>query len=189
MSRKQALSGLDLSQDIKVRKFEVPKLAEVSGDDAAVEATAEKIARVYGANRQILPGPPPAEDVVGAKPDASTAERGRATVIKLPTRYAAMLDAIASDRGGFRSTIASAILEAELPALAESHRHGRRPALAPVEQGTGYDRRSLSIKLSATAAAALDEIAALRGAVKHQVLLRVLLPGIETVYAAEIQGK
>lgn len=182
MSRKQALNDLDLSQDIKVRKFEVPKLAEVAGDDAAIEATAEKIARVYGANRQILPGAPPAEDAVPA-------ERGRATVIKLPTRYAAMLDAIASDRGGFRSTIASAILEAELPALAESHRHGRRPALAPVEQGTGYDRRSLSIKLSATAAAALDEIAALRGAVKHQVLLRVLLPGIETVYAVEIQGK
>lgn len=187
MTRKKALDEVDLSKDTVIRKFEIPKLADIPGNDAVISATAEKIARVYGANRQILPGSPP--DPVSAGQDLAAAGRGRGTVIKLPTRYAAMLDAIAADRGGFRSTIASTILEAELPPLAKAHRDGLRPALTPVEPGAGHDRRSLSIKLSAAAAAALDEIATLRGAVKHQVLLRVLLPGIERVHLAEIEGR
>ena len=111
--------------------------------------------------------------------------RPRNMVIKLPTPTALKLDAIAETRGGFRTTVALDILEQELVPLAAAHDRGIRPILTPV-RGTGADRRSLSIQLPPHLADALDRVATLRKAVKHQILLRLLVPGIDRVYTEEI---
>lgn len=125
------------------------------------------------------PAPAPA-------PTASTG-RSRPVVIKLSEKHSDMLGEIAEERLGHKSTVAVEILEAALPALAAAHERGERPRFASIDK-VGTDRRSLSLQLPAHVADALDRIAEIRGAVKHQVLLRVLLPGIEALHAEEIGG-
>ena len=115
------------------------------------------------------------------RPEGDESARNRSMVIKLPREASDKLDMIKDMRGGFKSTVALDILERELFALAKAHEADRLPVLPTVKAG-GQDRKSLSILLTPELASSLDYIAKRRRAVKHQIILRVLIPGIDRAY-------
>lgn len=106
--------------------------------------------------------------------------------VKLPPDSGRRLAAVADRRGSKRTIVAVEVLTEPLRQLAAEHRAGRFPELPRIISGTV--RSSIAFALPPDLAADLEFVLRQRRAVRAQVVTRLLVPAIEQVYAAEIEG-
>lgn len=122
---------------------------------------------------------------LGSRSDVTEAvddEVGHVSV-KLPPDVSRKLSAIADRRGSKRTRVALEVLEQPLRSLAAQHRAGQFPNLPKVVSGSV--RSSVAFTLPPGLASDLSHILAARRAVKAQVIVRLLVPAIEDLYARE----
>jgi hypothetical protein len=116
--------------------------------------------------------------------DAEGSDAWRHVAIKLPAVSGRKLGEIADRRCSKRTRVALELLERPLRQLARSHRDGECPPLPRVT--AGVSRAGVSLILSQELADALRYIVETRGAVKAQILSRLLVPAIDALYQTEI---
>jgi hypothetical protein len=119
----------------------------------------------------------PIDDVVLADP-------WRYVAVKLPVVSGRKLSEIADLRCSKRTRVALELLEHPLRDLARDHRMGACPPLRRVSAGIA--RSGVSLILPENMAADLRYVVETRGAVKAQILTRLLVPEIDALYIKEI---
>lgn len=115
---------------------------------------------------------------------AETADSWRYAAVKLPALSGRKLAEIADRRCSKRTRVALELLEDPLRQLARSHRAGEYPMLRSVS--SGVSRSGVSLILSPEMADDLQYVVETRGAVKAQILTRLLVPAIDALYHQEI---
>ena len=108
----------------------------------------------------------------------------RYAAIKLPTPSGRKLSEIADLRCSKRTRVALELLQRPLRELARDHRAGQCPLLRRVS--AGVSRSGVSLILPQDLADDLRYVVETRGAVKAQVLARLLVPEIDAQYVKEI---
>lgn len=108
----------------------------------------------------------------------------RYAAIKLPALSGRKLSEIADRRCSKRTRVALELLRRPLRELARSHRAGECPPLRRVS--AGVSRSGVSLILPQDLADDLRYVVETRGAVKAQVLARLLVPEIDALYIKEI---
>ena len=103
--------------------------------------------------------------------------------VKLPPEISRKLSAIANRRGSKRTHVVLEVLEQPLRNLAAQHRAGRFPELPKIVSGSV--RSSVAFMLPPDLAADLSYVLTTRRAVKAQVIVRLLVPAIESLYDGE----
>lgn len=103
--------------------------------------------------------------------------------VKLPPDVSRKLSAIADRRGSKRTHVALEVLEPLLRELATQHRAGRFPDLPKVVSGSV--RASVAFMLPPDLASDLSYVLTARRAVKAQVIVRLLVPAIESLHSRE----
>ncbi len=111
----------------------------------------------------------------------------RHVAIKLPAVSGQKLSQIADLRCSKRTRIALELLDRPLRDLARGHRAGECPPLRRVSAGAA--RSGVSLILPKDLADDLRYIVETRGAVKAQILTRILVPAIDALYIKEILGR
>ena len=96
------------------------------------------------------------------------------------------LSEIADLRCSKRTRVALELLQRPLRALARDHRAGECPPLRRVS--AGVSRSGVSLILPQDLADDLRYVVETRGAVKAQILTRLLVPEIDALYLKEILG-
>jgi hypothetical protein len=110
----------------------------------------------------------------------------RHVAVKLPALSGRKLAEIADRRCSKQTRVALELLEGPLRQLARSHRAGEYPSIRRVT--AGVSRASVSLNLPREMADDLRYIVEARGAVKAQILSRLLVPAIDALYYREILG-
>lgn len=147
-------------------RITVPSLAETERVDSP-EALAP------------TPGPQlPAEDE--PIPD----DPWRHAAVKLPALSGRKLSEIADLRCSKQTRVALELLEQPLRELAKHHRAGACPPLRRVSAGVA--RSGVSLILPEDLAEELRYVVQTRGAIKAQILARLLVPAIDALYMREI---
>ena len=108
----------------------------------------------------------------------------RHVAIKLPALSGRKLSEIADLRCSKRTRVALELLQRPLRELARDHRAGECPPLRRVS--AGVSRSGVSLILPQALADDLRYVVETRGAVKAQVLARLLVPAIDALYVKEI---
>ncbi len=108
----------------------------------------------------------------------------RYVAIKLPSLSGRKLSEIADLRCSKRTRVALELLQRPLRELARDHRAGECPLLRRVS--AGVSRSGVSLILPQDLADDLRYVVETRGAVKAQVLARLLVPEIDALYIKEI---
>ena len=108
----------------------------------------------------------------------------RYAAIKLPSLSGRKLSEIADLRCSKRTRVALELLQRPLRELARDHRAGECPLLRRVS--AGVSRSGVSLILPQDLADDLRYVVETRGAVKAQVLARLLVPEIDALYIKEI---
>jgi len=108
----------------------------------------------------------------------------RYVAVKLPAVTGQKLSAIADLRCSKRTRVALEVLDHPLRELARNHRAGACPPLPRVSAGTA--RSGVSLVLPKDLAEALRYVVETRGAVKAQILSRLLVPAIDGLYIREV---
>lgn len=119
--------------------------------------------------------------------DAVLADPWRYVAVKLPAVSGRKLSEIADLRCSKRTRVALELLEQPLRDLARDHRAGGCPPLHRVSAGIA--RSGVSLILSEDLAEDLRYVVETRGAVKAQILSRLLVPAIDELYNREIIGR
>ena len=110
----------------------------------------------------------------------------RHVAVKLPAVSGRKLSEIADLRCSKRTRIAVELLQRPLSALARDHRAGQCPPLRRIS--SGVSRSGVSLILPQDLADDLRYVVETRGAVKAQILARLLVPEIDALYLKEILG-
>jgi hypothetical protein len=116
--------------------------------------------------------------------DAEATDPWRHVAIKLPAVSGRKLGEIADRRCSKRTRVVLELLEGPLRQLARSHRDAEYPPLRRVTAGVA--RAGVSLILPRELADDLRYIVETRGAVKAQILSRLLVPAIDALYQTEI---
>jgi hypothetical protein len=116
--------------------------------------------------------------------DAILDDPWRQVAVKLPALSGRKLSEIADLRCSKRTRVALELLEPLLRDLARSHRAGACPPLRRVSAGIA--RSGVSLILPKDLAEDLRFVVETRGAVKAQILARLLVPAIDGLYIMEI---
>jgi hypothetical protein len=111
----------------------------------------------------------------------------RHVAVKLPAVSGRKLSEIADLRCSKRTRVALEVLRGPLRDLAHAHRTGEYPALTRVSAGVA--RSGVSLMLPQDLAGDLRYVVETRGAVKAQILARLLVPEIDALYSKEILGR
>jgi hypothetical protein len=123
----------------------------------------------------------------GQLDDAILDDPWRYVAVKLPALSGRKLSEIADLRCSKRTRVALELLEPLLRDLARSHRGGACPLLQRVSAGIA--RSGVSLILPADLAEDLRHVVETRGAVKAQILARLLVPAIDALYISEVLGQ
>jgi hypothetical protein len=107
--------------------------------------------------------------------------------VKLPAVTGRKLSEIADLRCSKRTRVALELLDRPLRELAAHHRTGTCPILSRVSAGTA--RSGISLVLPKDLAEELRYVVETRGAVKAQILSRLLVPAIDALYIREILSR
>ena len=121
-----------------------------------------------------------------AMSDELLADPWRYVAVKLPAISGRKLSEIADLRCSKRTRVALELLEHPLRDLARDHRMGSCPPLRRVSAGIA--RSGVSLVLPEDLAEDLRYIVETRGAVKAQILARLLVPAIDALYIKEVLG-
>ena len=119
--------------------------------------------------------------------DGAVDDPWRYVAVKLPTVTGRKLAAIADLRCSKRTRVAVEVLDRPLRELAESHRTGACPPLPRVSAGTA--RSGVSLVLPKDLAEELQYVVETRGAVKAQILSRLIVPAIDALYIREVLNR
>ena len=111
----------------------------------------------------------------------------RHVAVKLPAVSGRKLSEIADLRCSKRTRVALELLEQPLRDLARSHRAGACPPLRRVSAGIA--RSGVSLILPEALAEDLRYVVETRGAIKAQILARLLVPAIDELYLKEVLGR
>jgi hypothetical protein len=111
----------------------------------------------------------------------------RHVAVKLPAISGRKLSEIADLRCSKRTRVALEVLRGPLRDLAHAHRTGEYPPLTRVSAGVA--RSGVSLILPQDLAGDLRYVVETRGAVKAQILARLLVPEIDALYSKEILGR
>src|SRR5579859_1663707 len=111
----------------------------------------------------------------------------RHVAVKLPAVSGRKLSEIADLRCSKRTRVALELLEQPLRDLARSHRAGACPPLRRVSAGIA--RSGVSLILPEDLAEDLRYVVETRGAIKAQILARLLVPAIDGLYLKEVLGR
>jgi hypothetical protein len=111
----------------------------------------------------------------------------RHVAIKLPAVSGRKLSEVADRRCSKRTRVALEVLRRPLRDLARAHRTGEYPPLRRVS--AGVSRSGVSLILPQDLADDLRYVVETRGAVKAQILARLLVPEIDALYLKEILGR
>lgn len=122
-----------------------------------------------------------------ATDDAVLADPWRYVAVKLPAVSGRKLSEIADLRCSKRTRVALELLERPLRDLARDHHTGACPPLRRVSAGIA--RSGVSLILPEDLAEDLRYVVETRGAVKAQILARLLVPAIDALYLKEIFGR
>jgi hypothetical protein len=114
------------------------------------------------------------------------ADPWRYVAVKLPAISGRKLSEIADLRCSKRTRVALELLERPLRDLARDHRMGSCPPLRRVSAGIA--RSGVSLVLPEDLSEELRYIVETRGAVKAQILARLLVPAIDALYIKEVMG-
>jgi hypothetical protein len=117
----------------------------------------------------------------------ASADPWRYVAVKLPAVSGRKLSEIADLRCSKRTRVALELLDPPLRELAANHRTGTCPILSRVSAGTA--RSGVSLVLPKDLAEELQYIVQTRGAVKAQILSRLLVPAIDALYIKEILSR
>jgi hypothetical protein len=118
--------------------------------------------------------------------DPADDDSWRHVAVKLPAVSGRKLSEIADLRCSKRTRVALELLQRPLRALARDHRAGECPPLRRVS--AGVSRSGVSLILPKDLADDLRYVVETRGAVKAQILTRLLVPEIDVLYLNEILG-
>lgn len=110
----------------------------------------------------------------------------RYVAVKLPAVSGRKLSEIADLRCSKRTRVALELLDPPLRDLAHNHRMGVFPPLRRVSAGIA--RSGISLILPEDLAEELRFVVETRGAVKAQILARLLVPEIDALYIKEVIG-
>ena len=119
--------------------------------------------------------------------DAVLSDPWRYVAVKLPAVSGRKLSEIADLRCSKRTRVALELLERPLRDLARDHRTGGCPPLRRVS--TGAARSGVSLVLPEELADDLRYVVETRGAVKAQIIARLLVPAIDALYVKEVLGR
>ena len=111
----------------------------------------------------------------------------RHVAVKLPAVSGRKLSEVADLRCSKRTRVALEVLRGPLRDLARAHRAGEYPPLRRVS--AGVSRSGVSLILPQDLADDLRYVVETRGAVKAQILARLLVPEIDALYSKEIIGR
>jgi len=111
----------------------------------------------------------------------------RHVAVKLPAVSGRKLSEVADLRCSKRTRVALEVLRGPLRDLARAHRTGEYPPLRRVS--AGVSRSGVSLILPQDLADDLRYVVETRGAVKAQILARLLVPEIDALYSKEILGR
>jgi hypothetical protein len=111
----------------------------------------------------------------------------RYVAVKLPTVSGRKLSEIADLRCSKRTRIAIEVLQGPLRELARAHRAGEYPPLRRVS--AGISRSGVSLILPQDLADDLRYVVQTRGAVKAQILARLLVPEIDALFIREVLAR
>jgi hypothetical protein len=111
----------------------------------------------------------------------------RHVAVKLPAVSGRKLSDVADLRCSKRTRVALEVLRRPLRDLARAHRTGEYPPLRRVS--AGVSRSGVSLILPQDLADDLRYVVETRGAVKAQILARLLVPEIDAIYLKEILGR
>jgi hypothetical protein len=111
----------------------------------------------------------------------------RHVAVKLPAVSGRKLSEVADLRCSKRTRVALEVLRRPLRDLARAHRTGEYPPLRRVS--AGVSRSGVSLILPQDLADDLRYVVETRGAVKAQILARLLVPEIDALYLKEILGR
>jgi hypothetical protein len=111
----------------------------------------------------------------------------RYVAVKLPAVSGWKLSEIADLRCSKRTRVVLELLDRSLRELAANHRTGACPTLPRVSVGTA--RSGISLVLPKDLAEELRYIVETRGAVKAQILSRLLVPAIDALYIKEVLSR
>lgn len=126
------------------------------------------------------------EPVSAAIDDAVLTDPWRYVAVKLPAVSGRKLSEIADLRCSKRTRVALELLDRPLRDLARDHRMGACPPLRRVSAGVA--RSGVSLILPQDLAEDLRYIVKTRGAVRAQILSRLLVPAIDALYIKEVLG-
>ena len=129
-------------------------------------------------------GEPSPELESAAIDDAVLDDPWRYVAVKLPAVTGRKLSEIADLRCSKRTRVALELLERPLRDLAREHRKGACPPLRRVSAGIA--RSGVSLVLPEDVAEDLRYVVETRGAVKAQILSRLLVPAIDALYIDEV---
>ena len=124
------------------------------------------------------------EPEAAAIDDAVLTDPWRYVAVKLPAVSGHKLSEIADLRCSKRTRVALELLERPLRDLARDHRLGTCPPLRRVSAGVA--RSGVSLILPQGLAEDLHYIVEIRGAVKAQIIARLLVPAIDSLYIKEV---
>jgi hypothetical protein len=130
---------------------------------------------------------PPPEPESAAIGEAVLDDPWRYIAVKLPAVTGRKLSEIADLRCSKRTRVALELLEHPLRDLAREHRTGACPPLRRVSAGIA--RSGVSLVLPEDVAGDLRYVVETRGAVKAQILARLLVPAIDALYIKEVLGQ
>jgi hypothetical protein len=135
-----------------------------------------------------VPSPAPAPRREPSLPDDLLLDDPwRHVAIKLPAVSGRKLSEVADRRCSKRTRVALEVLWRPLRDLARAHRTGEYPPLRRVS--AGVSRSGVSLILPQDLADDLRYVVETRGAVKAQILARLLVPEIDALYLKEILGR
>jgi hypothetical protein len=139
----------------------------------------------------IAPPVPSSAPALGREPslpdDLLLDDPWRHVAVKLPAVSGRKLSEVADLRCSKRTRVALEVLRRPLRDLARAHRTGEYPPLRRVS--AGVSRSGVSLILPQDLADDLRYVVETRGAVKAQILARLLVPEIDALYLKEILGR
>ena len=130
------------------------------------------------------PPAPSSEDAPHLLDELSGDDPWKHVAVKLPALSGRKLSEIADLRCSKRTRVALEVLERPLRDLARAHRAGECPPLRRVS--AGVSRSGVSLILPDDLAADLRFVVETRGAVKAQILARLLVPEIDALFLKEV---
>ncbi len=108
-----------------------------------------------------------------------------AVALRMPEAVARKLDRLAETWLCHRHQIMVDLIAPGLEALAAAADRGE-PLVFPPGQNRPGRKRAMTLRLRAELAEALDRVLARHGAIKSQIVLRLLVPAIERLYQQEL---